>query len=108
MSIKFFSKLSLVAITAGVALSGMASSASAGFLSGVVVKPFVEKQVMGNRCETPFGVSGPGPINPIGSPCTFNGSRGVVVSPISLTEDVIECGCFSPCRSGQKLPFKFL
>ena len=35
MSIKFFSKLSLVAITAGVALSGMASSASAGgFLAG--------------------------------------------------------------------------
>ena len=36
-----FSKLSLVAIAAGVALSGMASSASAGgFLADTFIKPF--------------------------------------------------------------------
>ena len=41
MSIKFFSKLSLVAITAGVALSGMASSASACGVIGCIVDKVV-------------------------------------------------------------------
>ena len=110
MSIKFASKLSIVTIAASIALSGMASSASAGgFLADVFIKPLNPSlarqldqaheqmgkpldrvpmdianmtpagQFLGNRCATPFGMSGPGPVNPLGMPCNFNGAWGQVV-----------------------------
>lgn len=36
-------------------------------------------QFVGDYCETPIGVFGPGPLRPLGAPCHARGYRGFVV-----------------------------
>jgi hypothetical protein len=106
MSIMSFSKLSVAAIVAAVALSGMTSSASAGgvigdliggdlgraldsvhreigaplnAVPGQIVRRLPGGQLFGDYCDTPIGVFGPGPLRPLGAPCHARGYRGFIV-----------------------------